>query len=80
ARVSYEVWASGGVRDGLEVAKLCALGAGKVGVAKPFLQAALAGDEALEQLLNKLELELKIAMFCTGSKTLKDLPTKRVVR
>ncbi len=80
ARVSYEVWASGGVRDGLEVAKLCALGASKVGIAKPFLQAALAGDEALEALLNKLELELKIAMFCTGSKTLKDLPTKRVVR
>lgn len=80
ARVSYEVWASGGVRNGLEAAKLCALGAAKVGVAKPFLEAALLGDTALEELLNKLELELKIAMFCTGSKTLKDLQTKRVVR
>lgn len=80
ARVSYEVWASGGVRNGLEAAKLCALGAVKVGVAKPFLEAALQGDAALEELLDKLELELKIAMFCTGSKTLKDLQTKRVVR
>lgn len=79
ARVKYELWASGGVRNGLEVAKLCALGAHKVGVAKPFLEAALAGDEALEELVNKLELELKIAMFCTGSKTLKDLQTKRVM-
>lgn len=79
ARVSYEIWASGGVRTGLEVGKLCALGAAKVGVAKPFLEAALMGDEALEELLNKLELELKITMFCTGSRTLKELQSKRVM-
>ncbi|WP_415063971.1 type 2 isopentenyl-diphosphate Delta-isomerase [Bdellovibrio sp.] len=80
ARVSYEIWASGGVRNGLEVGKLCALGASKVGVAKPFLEAALLGDEALEELFKKLELELKITMFCTGSKNLKDLQTKRVMK
>lgn len=80
ANVEYEVWASGGVRNGLEVAKLCALGASKVGVAKPFLEAALAGDEALENLLQKFELELKIAMFCTGSRTLKELQTKWVMQ
>lgn len=80
ARVPYEIWASGGVRNGLEIGKLCALGASKVGVAKPFLEAALAGDEALEELLKKLELELKITMFCTGSKNLKDLQTKRVMQ
>lgn len=79
ARVAYEIWASGGVRNGLEIAKLCAMGAQKVGVAKPFLQAALGGDEALEALLTQFELELKIAMFCTGSKNLKDLQTKRVI-
>jgi isopentenyl-diphosphate delta-isomerase len=76
ARVNYEIWASGGVRNGLDVAKLCALGAAKVGVAKPFLQAALEGDEALENLLNRLEMELKISLFCTGSKNLKDLQGK----
>lgn len=80
ARVSYEVWASGGVRNGLEVAKLLALGAKKVGLAKPFLEAALQGDEALENLLNRLELELKIALFCTGSKNISELSTKRVIR
>lgn len=80
ARVPFEIWASGGVRNGLEIGKLCALGAAKVGVAKPFLEAALNGDGALEELLNKLELELKITMFCTGSRTLKDLQTKRVTQ
>jgi isopentenyl-diphosphate delta-isomerase len=79
ARVGYEIWASGGVRSGLDVAKLCALGASRVGLAQPFLAAALKGDSALEELLNKLELELKITMFCTGSKKISDLQTKRVV-
>lgn len=79
AHVNYEIWASGGVRNGLEVAKLCALGAQKVGLAQPFLRAALEGDDSLESLLNQLELELKISMFCTGSKNLKDLQTKRVI-
>ncbi|QDK37462.1 type 2 isopentenyl-diphosphate Delta-isomerase [Bdellovibrio sp. NC01] len=79
ARVSYEVWASGGVRTGLDVGKLIALGAQKVGIAKPFLEAALQGDEALEKLLDRLEAELKITMFCTGCRTLQDLQTKKVI-
>ena len=80
AQVSYEVWASGGVRNGLELAKLCALGAKRVGLAKPFLQAALKGDEALESVLDQLELELKTAMFCTGSAQISDLLTKWVMK
>lgn len=80
AKVGYEVWASGGVRTGLDVAKLLALGANKVGLAQPFLSAALQGDEALDALLNQLELELKIAMFCTGSRNLKELQTKKVIQ
>lgn len=80
ARVGYQIWASGGVRNGLDVAKLYAMGASKVGVAQPFLQAAIEGDHALEQLLVQFETELKISMFCTGCKSLKDLQTKRVIR
>lgn len=79
ARISCEIWASGGVRNGLEIGKLCALGAQKVGLAKPFLEAAFKGDDALEFLLKRLELELKITMFCTGAQNLKDLQTKRVI-
>jgi isopentenyl-diphosphate delta-isomerase len=67
--LSYEVWASGGVRTGLDVAKLIAMGAHMVGLAKPWLEAALEkdADRALENLLDSLHQELKISLFCTGA-------------
>lgn len=72
------VWVSGGVRDGLQAAKLLAMGADMVGLAQPWLKAALAGPEAVSELYEKLLLELKIAMFCTGVKDIAEFKTKRV--
>lgn len=80
AKVGYDIWASGGVRNGLDAAKLLALGAKQVGIAQPFLAAALEGDSALESLLSQLELELKIAMFCTGCRNVSELQTKKVIQ
>lgn len=68
-----EIWASGGVRSGLDAAKLFALGAKRVGFAKPALQAALAGQECLEQWMQAREEELRLALFCTGSAKLSEL-------
>lgn len=76
---NYEVWASGGIRNGLDAAKCLALGATKVGLAQPFLQAAIAGEQALHSLLDQLELELKISLFCTGCANLSEFKTKKVV-
>lgn len=69
----YELWASGGVRTGLDAAKLFALGAKRVGFAKPILQSALSGEAALIATMTRLEFELKVALFCTGSRTLAEL-------
>jgi isopentenyl-diphosphate delta-isomerase len=73
----YEIWASGGVRTGLDAAKLIALGAKMVGYAKPIIEAALKGEEELDSAMAQLELELKIALFCTGSKSPAEIQEKK---
>lgn len=73
---TYEVWGSGGVRNGLDAAKLIALGASTISFAKPLLKAALDSKEAVITLMQTIEYELKVAMFCTGSMRLNDLKEK----
>ncbi|MFZ9595659.1 MAG: type 2 isopentenyl-diphosphate Delta-isomerase [Bdellovibrionia bacterium] len=76
-REKTEIWASGGVRSGLDAAKLIALGSHRIGYAKPALMAALKGEQALHQWMAQQEFELKVALFCTGSKNLEALRKKK---
>lgn len=67
------IFASGGVRSGLDVCKALALGADLVGIAGPFLRAAAAGPSTAAELATELTEVLRTAMFCLGSRTLADL-------
>ncbi|MDB9312716.1 type 2 isopentenyl-diphosphate Delta-isomerase [Spirulina sp. CS-785/01] len=71
--------ASGGLRNGLEVAKAVTLGADLAGLAFPFLQAASESPEALEERIQLLKAELTTVLFCTGSRTLGDLKQARLI-
>jgi isopentenyl-diphosphate delta-isomerase len=68
-----KVIASGGLRNGLDAAKALALGADAVGVAKPFLQKAVEGEEALEKHIETIITEAKICMFLTGARNLAEM-------
>lgn len=65
-RPRFEIWASGGVRSGLDAAKLLAVGAKMIGIAQPLLEAAMQGEQSLLTRMERFEFELKTAMFCTG--------------
>lgn len=73
---AFEIWGSGGVLNGLNAAKLFALGASTVGYAKPMLEAALESAQQVHTKMLTIEYELKVAMFCTGSQMLSELTQK----
>jgi isopentenyl-diphosphate delta-isomerase len=65
--------ASGGIRNGVEIAKAIALGADLCGIALPFLEAANDSEEAVHALVADLLDTLRIAQFASGSRRLSDL-------
>jgi isopentenyl-diphosphate delta-isomerase len=58
--------ASGGVRTGLDVARLVAMGADVAGMASPVLRAAAEGEEACHAFLTGVIAEIRASFFGTG--------------
>lgn len=69
---------SGGVRTGIDVAKAIALGADLVGLAQPFLGAALASADQVAAKIERTLQEIRITMFCVGARTLGELRSARL--
>jgi isopentenyl-diphosphate delta-isomerase len=61
---------SGGVRNGIDLAKCVTLGANLGGMAGPFLKAAVVSAEAVMELIDEVLAELRLVMFATGSANL----------
>ncbi len=70
---------SGGIRNGLDVARAIALGADAASMAKVLLADSLEGCKSVQQNLENIIEELKIAMFLTGSGNVGELKKARYV-
>ena len=67
------VIASGGLRSGIDMAKVIRLGATLAGTAQPALGPAADDAQAVHDRIGRFVEELRIAAFCTGSANLGQL-------
>lgn len=68
------ILADGGVRNGVDVLKMLALGADAVLIGRPFVTASFGGQrEGVTVYIESLKSELKSAMVLTGCKTVRDV-------
>ncbi|HZQ10336.1 MAG TPA: type 2 isopentenyl-diphosphate Delta-isomerase [Anaerolineae bacterium] len=77
AAPNIPIFASGGIRNGIEIAKCIALGATLVGLASPLLKLANVSAEAATEGIEALCAQLRVAMFGIGASnltTLRDTP------
>jgi isopentenyl-diphosphate delta-isomerase len=82
AKIGFRtIFATGGIMNGVDVAKAVALGATAAGMARPALQAFESGGrEGAVAFFEQTERELRTVMLLTGCRTLEDLRrTPRVV-
>jgi isopentenyl-diphosphate delta-isomerase len=68
------VFASGGIRTGVDAAKAIALGADIAGAALPFLEPATRSAEAVSKAIDVMVSGLRIAIFASGCRRPSDLP------
>lgn len=60
------LFASGGIRSGIDMVKALALGASLAGIARPFLEPALESAERVIAAIERLRREFVTAMFLLG--------------
>jgi isopentenyl-diphosphate delta-isomerase len=74
------IFASGGIRTGVDAAKAIALGANIAGAGLPFLEPATRSAEAVSDALDVIVDGLQIAIFASGCRRPSDLPSALYVR
>jgi isopentenyl-diphosphate delta-isomerase len=76
---SLPVFASGGLRSGVDIAKCLALGARLGGMAGPFLKAAARSLDDTVQTIDEVKREIQVCMFASGAGNLDSLRDGKLV-
>jgi len=80
-RGELKILADSGVRSGLDIARMVAMGAEAVLLGRAFVYALAAdGQKGVENLLDIMEKELRVAMTLTGASTISDLTSESLTR
>jgi len=74
------VFASGGIKDGLDIAKCIALGATLGGMAGQFLKAAAISTERVVDMMKLTKRQIEVTMFACGAGTLEGLQTGKLIK
>ncbi|WP_296250861.1 FMN-dependent L-lactate dehydrogenase LldD [Pseudomonas sp. UBA4194] len=75
------ILADSGIRSGLDIVRMIALGADSVLLGRAFIYAlAAAGGAGVSNLLDLIEKEMRVAMVLTGAKSIKEITGEALVR
>ena len=67
------IFASGGLRTGIDIAKCIALGASLGGMASPFLKAAVISVEETINAIKEIQRQIQVCMFAAGIRNIEEL-------
>jgi len=73
------IFASGGIKDGLDIAKCVALGATLGGMAGQFLKAAAISSEKAIEIMKLMKRQIQVTMFAAGVGTLEELKVGKLI-
>ena len=74
------VFASGGIKDGLDIAKCIALGATLGGMAGNFLKAAAVSSEKAIETMKLTKKQIEVTMFAAGVAKVEGLKVEKLVK
>jgi isopentenyl-diphosphate delta-isomerase len=73
------IFASGGLKDGLDIAKCIALGATLGGMAGQFLKAAAVSTEKVVEMIKLTKRQIEVTMFACGIEKLEGLKDGKLI-
>ena len=73
------IFASGGIKDGLDIAKCLALGAKLGGMASIFLKAAAISPKNAVEMMELTKRQIKVTMFAAGAISVEALNSEKLI-